>query len=174
MDNLAIANMTISVGGKVGEAALNLDLTTTLDTQGWRLRLAQQAFAALLEDNQRPASFRIASLRASARTRLSALSVDDRGRLQCWLALQLATESTSNASKALDTLATVDPVVSAGVRADLPALLILLGQGSRNSEVSDPIGISRAGRSDTLTQPVCRVSADLLCFRPFFADTGTA
>ena len=174
MDNPAIANMTIRVGGKVGDAALNLDLTTTLDTQGWGLRLAQQAFAALLDDRQRPASFRIASLRASARTRLSALSGDDRGRLQCWLTLQLATESVSAASKALDTLAAVDPMVAAGVRADLPAVLILLGPGSCHSEVSGPTEISGAGRSDTLTQPVCRVSADLLCFRPFFADTGTA
>ncbi len=158
----------------MGKAALNLDQTTSVDAQGWGLRLAQQAFAALLEDKQRPASFRVAALRASARARLTTLSVDDRGRLQGWLALQLATESASAASKGLDALCTIDALMSASVRADLPAALISCGRGLGSAEVPGASARARVDPTDILTQAVCRLPADLLCFRPFFADTGTA
>ena len=160
----------------MGEAALALDHASADDPYGWGLRLAQQAFAALLDDGQQPANFRLAALRASARARLITLSAVDRGRLQCWLALQIATGSASSASKCLDTLSTVDAPMSASVRVDLPAVLSSHGLSSADSK--DPIPTRgsakpRLDRSDKLTQAVCRLPADLLCFRPFFADTGT-
>ncbi len=114
----------------MGEAALARDHASTDDAYGWGLRLAQQAFAALLEDGQQPANFRLAALRASARARLITLSAVDRERLQCWLALQIATRSASAASKSLDTLSTVDALMSASVRADLPAVLSSRGLSS--------------------------------------------
>lgn len=139
----------------MGEAALALDQASSVDAQGWGFRLAQQAFAALLEDDQRPANFRIAALRASARARMTALSVDDRGQLHRWLTLQLATVSASAASKSLDTLNTVDALMSASVRADLPPLLVSRGLGS--AEAKDP-GSNRLV-SQTAFGPVRQIDA---------------
>lgn len=113
----------------MGEAALRMDPASTVDAQDWAFRLAQQAFAALLEDDQRTASFRIAAVRAAARSRLTALSVDDRGRLQRWLALQLATLTASAASKILGTLTALDPLMATSVRGELPVALISCGRG---------------------------------------------
>ena len=149
----------------MGEAALKRDPASTVDAQGWPLRLAQQAFAALLEDDPRTASFRIAAVRAAARSRLTALSVDDRGRLQRWLALQLATATASAASKSLETLVTVDAWVAASVRAELPAALISCDrglptcQGSRRTVAGagrparhlDPAGLPPASRPSMLS-----------------------
>lgn len=118
----------------MGEAALALDHASADGVYGWGLRLAQQAFAALLEDGQQSANFRIAALRASARARLATLSAVDRGRLRCWLALQIATRAASAASKSLDALSTVDALMSASVRADLPAVLSSRGLGSTDSK----------------------------------------
>ncbi len=121
----------------MGEAALALERATAGDAYGWGLRLAQQAVAALLDSGQRLGSFRVAALRAAARTRLSALSVDDRGRLERWLALQIATRSSSVASNGLDMLATVDLTIAASVRARLPAALISCGLDPAHGAVPD-------------------------------------
>lgn len=104
----------------MGEAALNQVLAGPNGLEQWRLRLAQQAFSLLLETSSRPSSFRIAALRTSARATLSALSVDDRGLLEGWLALQLATNRPESASKAIAALARVDRGLAAVVRARWP------------------------------------------------------
>lgn len=57
----------------------------------WPLRLAQQAFSALLEAANGRRELEAARLRTMARDTLSILSADDRGRLQSWLNLQLST-----------------------------------------------------------------------------------
>ena len=113
----------------MGEAALDFSFANG-DTPGsWCFRLAQQAFAALLENSHRLGSFRVSALRTSARTALSAVSVDDRGRLECWLALQVATTRAHLASNSLGTLATVDLALAASVRLKLPqALSTLVGR----------------------------------------------
>ena len=111
----------------MGEAALRLQTTDASDPLDWRLRMAQRAFAALLESGQRLGHFRIGTLRASARATLSALSVDDRERLQRWLSLQLATHSRLAASNDLGVLARVESLIAANVRACLPQTLRQLG-----------------------------------------------
>ncbi len=110
----------------MGEAALDLSFAAGSTPGSWCLRLAQQAFAALLEESHRLGSFRIAALRASARAALSAVSVDDRGPLEAWLALQLATSRADLASNSLGTLATVDLALAASVRLKLPQVLSAL------------------------------------------------
>ena len=122
----------------MGEAALELHTVDASDPQGWRVRLAQQAFAALLEDGQRLGNFRIAALRASARAALSALSVDDRERLERWLSLQLATHSASTASNDLGALATVETLIAANVRTRLPKTSRQLGLGSSPNSLRAP------------------------------------
>jgi hypothetical protein len=107
----------------MGEAALELGFDAGNEPGTWRFRLAQQAYAALLEDSDRLGSFRIAALRTSARTALSALSVDDRGLLERWIALQLATSLAVTASNSLGTLATVDSALAANIRAKLPQVV---------------------------------------------------
>lgn len=111
----------------MGEAARALDRANASDPQHWPLRLAQQALAALLDGGERLGRFRVAMLRANARTRVSALSGDDRGRLERWLALQLATGPMPAASTGLDLLASVEPTMAAGARAQLPAALLSCG-----------------------------------------------
>ena len=120
----------------MGEAALELSFATGNEPGSWCLRLAQQAFAALLEDSHRHGSFRVAALRASARTTLSGVSVDDRGLLESWLALQLATIRSVDASNSLGTLATVDLALAASVRMKLPQVLLNLIQRNRTSKVA--------------------------------------
>lgn len=110
----------------MGEAALNMGFPGTTGPERWPLRLAQQAFSLLLENSSRPSSFRIAALRTSARAALSALSVDDRGLLERWLALQLATNRAESASKGLATLAAVDGLLAAVVRGQWPQALASL------------------------------------------------
>ena len=130
----------------MGEAALALDQAMAGDPLGWGLRLAQQAITVLLDGGQRPGSFRVAALRAAARTRLSALSVDDRGRLERWLALQIATQSVSGASNGLDMLTTIDMTLAACVRAQLPAALISCGLGL--ADAADPDFYRLAGQTE--------------------------
>ena len=112
----------------MGEAARALGRANAGDPHDWPLRLAQQALAALLDGGERLGRFRGASLRASARTRVSALSGDDRGRLERWLALQLATGPMAAASTGLDLLASVEPTLPGAVRAQLPAALASSGR----------------------------------------------
>ena len=120
----------------MGEAALELGFATGTEAESWRFRLAQQAFAALLEDSHRYGSFRVAALRVSARNTLSAMSVDDRGPIESWLALQLATSRAHSASNSLGTLATVDLALAAGVRVKLPKVLNALAQRNHRTTVA--------------------------------------
>lgn len=86
---------------------------------GLPLRLAQRAFAALLETRRGPAgTFRRAQLRSAARRTLSALSADDHLRLQRWLGLQLAS-GTAQAADAARLFARVDTMLAAQVGAAL-------------------------------------------------------
>lgn len=82
----------------------------------WPLRLAQQAFAGVLDATAftDPADQTIAALHA-----LNALHTRDRASLEQWLALQVATAITIHACKALAALARVDAVLAAAVRARL-------------------------------------------------------
>jgi hypothetical protein len=114
----------------MGDAALNLTFPTAAPGPGWPLRLAQQAFSALLEECRRHSSFRLGARRGSAREALSALSVDDRGPLEHWLALQLMTNEASIASNCLGALATVDPMLAAAVRVQLPRCVAQLERPS--------------------------------------------
>lgn len=120
----------------MGEAALELGYARANAADSWRFRLAQQAFAALFENSHRHGSFRVAALRTSARAALSALSVDDRGLLEPWLALQLATSRAHGASNSLGTLATVDLTLAASVRVKLPHVLSALAQRDHASTVA--------------------------------------
>jgi hypothetical protein len=115
----------------MGEAALELGIGAENASGMWRFRLAQQAYSALLEDSHRLGSFRIAALRTTARTALSALSVDDRGLLERWIALQLATSLAVSASNSLGTLATVDTALAANIRAKLPEVASNLAMAPR-------------------------------------------
>ncbi|HET9034286.1 MAG TPA: hypothetical protein VFN25_15455 [Dokdonella sp.] len=98
----------------MADSAIKLNDPSALDM--WRLRLAQQAFSALLEEAGRCGRISATALRSNARGCLSRLSVDDRGRLDHWLALQLATISAVSASNGLGALATVDPGLASSVR----------------------------------------------------------
>ncbi|MEP6882344.1 MAG: hypothetical protein ABI866_10150 [Dokdonella sp.] len=120
----------------MGEAALDLSFAAGNAPGTWCFRLAQQAFAALLENSHRHGSFRVAALRGSARTALSAVSGDDRGLLESWLALQLATSRAKLASNSLGTLATVDLSLAASVRLKLPQVLSTLTRRSLGSTIA--------------------------------------
>ena len=120
----------------MGEAALDLSFAAGNTPGSWGFRLGQQAFAALLENSHRHGSFRVAGLRASARTALSAVSGDDRGLLESWLALQLATSRANPASNSLGTLATVDLALAASVRTKLPQALATLARCSQGTTIA--------------------------------------
>lgn len=81
------------------------------------LRLAQRAFAQLVEDSgsdaSRPAEIHLARLRSQARRTLSVLSADDQATIARWLALQFASRDVSAPSPAW--LARVDAAFAAGV-----------------------------------------------------------
>lgn len=90
---------------------------------GLPLRLAQRAFAALLEDRALAdvanlAAFRAAQLRSGARRTLSDLSADEETVLQRWLSLQLATRH-AGATDALRHLTRVDAALAAAVASSL-------------------------------------------------------
>ena len=106
----------------MGDPALELATTASPHEPSWPFRLAQQAFAGLLEQRRRHSSFRVAAQRRAARQGLSALSVDDRGLLEHWLALQVLTTPAAEAVDCIDALATVEPLLAGGVRAQLPRL----------------------------------------------------
>ena len=106
----------------MGDAALDLAPASAPQEPSWSFRLSQQAFAGLLEQRRRHSNFRVASQRRAARRGLSALSVDDRGRLERWLALQVLTTPVAEAADCLDALATVEPQLAGSVRSHLPRL----------------------------------------------------
>lgn len=106
----------------MGDPALDLATSASPHEPSWTFRLAQQAFAGLLEQRRRHSSFRVAAQRRAARKGLSALSVDDRGLLERWLALQVLTTPAAEAVDCIDALATVEPLLAGAVRAHLPRL----------------------------------------------------
>ena len=87
---------------------------------GLSVRLAQRAFAALLEqaDADVGTSFHAAQRRSAAWRTLSALSADDHAQLLRWLALQLASGAT-RVGAACRSLARVDALLAATVSAAL-------------------------------------------------------
>lgn len=126
----------------MGDAALNLAVQSVPAPTSWPLRLAQQAFSALLEDSRRQSGFRVGSRRASARSALSALSVDDRGPLERWLAMQVLTTPAGETTANLDVLATVDAPLTSAVRASL----MQLAAPAANGGAWNPPGAARATR----------------------------
>jgi hypothetical protein len=104
----------------MGEAALNLANPGQDEPDHWPLRLAQQAFAAVLEERPRHGRFRRAALRAEARAALSALSGDDRGLLERWLTLQWVTLGASRPSMNLSALASIEPALAAAIKQQRP------------------------------------------------------
>jgi len=126
----------------MGDAALNLAVQTVPAPTSWPLRLAQQAFSALLEDSRRQSGFRVGSRRTSARSALSALSVDDRGPLERWLAMQVLTTPAGETTANLDVLATVDARLTSAVRVNLMQLAARTARGGAR----DPLGAGRAMR----------------------------
>ena len=81
------------------------------------LRIAQRAFAPLLECDMRHTTFRFAQMRSGARRVLSALSADDRGRLARWLALLCAAAAMDAREVAELRLARIDAALAASVAA---------------------------------------------------------
>lgn len=96
---------------------------TASSDAGLTLRMAQRAFAALLESGRRGEAgergeFAMAQLRVAARRTLSALSADEQPALSRWLSLQLATSAASDAASA--PLTRIDAMLAAGIAATLP------------------------------------------------------
>ena len=81
------------------------------------LRLAQRAFAALIEDvandASRHAEIHLARLRSQARRTLSALSADDQQHIARWLALQFASRNAGEQKR--QWIARVDATLAAGI-----------------------------------------------------------
>lgn len=81
------------------------------------LRLAQRAFAALIEDvandASRHAEIHLARLRSQARRTLSVLSADDQQHIARWLALQFASRRAGE--QAHQWVARVDATLAAGI-----------------------------------------------------------
>lgn len=85
---------------------------------GLPLRLAQRAFAALIDAAwcRNDGTFRLARLRRAARRTLSGLSADDRSRLSRWLSLQAASTSV-HGTEVAGVLAVAAPTLAAHVDA---------------------------------------------------------
>lgn len=82
----------------------------------WNWRLAQQAFAPLLERGLRNAPVLIAVAGRS----LSALSADERPPFERWLALQLFNRDELAIARSLRAIRQVDAQLAAGTRRQLP------------------------------------------------------
>lgn len=85
---------------------------------GLPLRMAQRAFAALIEGGNR-GEFVAAQLRSTAKRTLSALSADEQSSLSRWLSLQLATSSVHRVGTS-SALTRVDAMLAAGIASTLP------------------------------------------------------
>ncbi|HEU4664020.1 MAG TPA: hypothetical protein VFS55_08315 [Dokdonella sp.] len=118
--------MNSSVSTGAGASAAESDASLAL-------RIAQRAFAPLLERHVRHTTFRFAQLRSAARRALSALSADDRVRLARWLALLCAAVAIDAREVAEQRLARIDAALAAAVTAARTALgerLIALQAGA--------------------------------------------
>jgi hypothetical protein len=87
---------------------------------GLALRMAQRAFAALLDEGGDRGEFVIAQQRSAARRTLSALSADEQSNLSRWLSLQLATSNAYDAINMNNPLTRVDAMLAAGIAAAVP------------------------------------------------------
>jgi hypothetical protein len=91
---------------------------------GLPLRMAQRAFAAVLERRARDdagdgGEFASAQLRSVARRTLSALSADEQSGLLRWLSLQVVVGNANEIATASSRLARVDAFLAAGLVATL-------------------------------------------------------
>lgn len=91
---------------------------------GLPLRLAQRAFAAVLERRMRDdagdgGEFALAQVRSAARRTLSGLSADEQSGLLRWLGLQIAGRNASEIATASSRLLRVDTTLATGVMATL-------------------------------------------------------
>ncbi|MEZ5461422.1 hypothetical protein [Dokdonella sp.] len=112
------------------------------DAEDWSLRMAQRALSALLEGSRRPTSIRIADLRSSAISAMSALSVDDRGLIAAWLGLQLLNASASEQAHVLASLTRIDGPLTIAVREKRSLALARFGQAA--SQPERVLGCSRS------------------------------
>jgi hypothetical protein len=116
-----------------GGTRRGIPMTVSIALQAWEasseaglpLRMAQRAFAALLDGGVRSdtgdhSEFLAAQLRSAARRTLSALSADEQSVLSRWLGLQLATATAHDVVGASSRLTRVDAMLAAGVAAVLP------------------------------------------------------
>ncbi|GAA0718921.1 hypothetical protein [Dokdonella soli] len=100
--------MTAHAVPQVGEQAGN--------AVSWPLRMAQRAFAALIDNATRDHAADIGTFRMARRT-LSALSADDLASLSRWLTLQLVTGTARDAALAGQSMSRVDAMLAATIGA---------------------------------------------------------
>ena len=120
----------------MAHAALNMAFTQVNIRCEWALRLAQQAFSALLEAVDANDTIGIARARQQARRTLRALSADDRKPFDRWLALQLATLDGALINQQMLILNGVDAFLGASVRVRLASTVAELGQLNRRGQVA--------------------------------------
>lgn len=118
----------------MGDAAFAQSTDIGPAQASWPMRLAQQAFAQLLEDSARHSGFRVGARRMAARETLSALSVDDRGPFERWLSLQVFCAPAAIATTSINVLATVDATLATAVRSRLVPLALELAYPVRSSQ----------------------------------------
>jgi hypothetical protein len=118
-DDSDTANLALRSRAMTASAAASNAADAAAATE-WPLRIAQRAFAALLE--YAPAAhadgeaFRAARLRRSARRTWSALSADSQALLLRWLTVQLATRASERGARAI---ARIDAALAANIAAAL-------------------------------------------------------
>jgi len=127
----------------------------------WPLRLAQQTFASVLDRRQHAGSFAAASRRQGARHALSELSMDDRGSLERWLALQLITITADSHRDALAALCSIDALLAAAVGVQLARADAELIRPTRRWHAVQypPAGKSSTAQNHGLSSPRIQTSA---------------
>lgn len=104
----------------MGQPLENHQIAASANMEPWAVRLAPCAQAAWLEGRHGPTRFRIAELRNSAISAVSALSVDDRGLIAGRQSVQLLNASATRMAHDLGMLAKIDRPLAAAVRAQRP------------------------------------------------------
>lgn len=120
----------------MAHAALNMPCTQITIGSEWALRLAQQAFSAMLEAVGADDIIGIARTRPQARRTLRELSADDRKPFDRWLTLQLATLAGPTIHQQMLILNSIDAFLAASVRVKLPGMVAELGQLNRRGQVA--------------------------------------
>jgi hypothetical protein len=98
------------------DAALTLSVRTMPSPVNWPLRLAQQAFARVLDYRGHSGGSPAAVHRHGARYALSVLSKTDRESLKQWLVLQLSTATQEDARKSFAKLGGIDVSLVTAIR----------------------------------------------------------